>query len=83
MAKIMYLLWKIMNHKPSKKRLQEGDVIRMLFKYFVGNNSQSKRHFMEDIPFSRRVKSKQKQNKTKSQKQNKTLENTLIVLLKW
>lgn len=59
-----------MNHKPSKKRLQEGDVIRMLFKYFVGNNSQSKRHFMEDIPFSRRVKSKQKQNKKPKTKQD-------------
>jgi len=55
-----------MNHKPSKKRLQEGDVIKMLFKYFLGNNSQSKRHFMEDIiPFSRMVKSKQKPKKKK------------------
>jgi len=50
-----------MNHKPSKKRLQEGDVIKMLFKYFLGNNSQSKRHFMGDIiPFFRMVKNKKK-----------------------
>lgn len=56
-----------MNHKPSKKRLQEGDVAKMPFKYFLGNDSQSKRHFKEDILFSMTVKNKNK-NKTPKNK---------------
>jgi len=68
-----------MNHKPSKKRLQEGDVIKMLFKYFLGNNSQSKRHFMEDIiPFSRMVKSKQKPKKTPYQNSSRFMASLLF-----
>lgn len=62
-----------MNHIPSKKRLQEGDTAKLPFKYFLANNSQNKRHFMENIPFSMRVKIKNQQ---------KTLENNLVVLLK-
>lgn len=36
--KKVYLLWKFMNHKPSKKRLQNEDIVKMALKYLLDNS---------------------------------------------